>query len=130
MLFVKTNKLKQGMRLARPIYNKDGVLLYERNSKLTAQGIQSIKAFNLIGLFILEPAEPVPPMTQEDILFERFQTMTVFSLREELLKIKDDKKKGPKMQVIVNNILRRYGQMDKKINFIQNLRSKDRKSVV
>ena len=125
MLFVKTNKLKQGMRLARPIYNKDGVLLYERNSKLTAQGIQSIKAFNLIGLFILEPAEPVPPMTQEDILFERFQTMTVFSLREELIKIKDDKKKGPKMQVIVNNILRRYGQMDKKINFIQNLRSKE-----
>ena len=29
------------------------------------------------------------------------------------------------MQVIVNNILRRYGQMDKKINFIQNLRSKE-----
>lgn len=125
MLFVKTSKLKQGMRLARPIYNKDGVLLYERNSKLTAQGIQSINAFNLIGLFILEPAEPVPPMSQEDILFERFQTMTVFSLREELLKIKEEKKKGPKLQVIVNNILRRYGSMDKKINFIQNLRSKE-----
>jgi len=125
MLFVKTSKLKKGMRLARPIYNKDGVLLYERNSKLTAQGIQSIKAFNLIGLFILEPAEPVPPMTQEDILFERFQTMTVFSLREELLKIKDEKKKGSKIQVIVNNILKRYGNMDKKINFIQNLRSRE-----
>ncbi len=125
MLFVKNNKLKQGMRLARPIYNKDGVLLYERNSKLTTQGIQSIKAFGLIGLFILEPAEPVPPMSQEDILFERFQTMTVFSLREELLKIKDEKKRGPKMRVIVNNILRRYGHLDKKINFIQNLRSKE-----
>lgn len=125
MLFVKTSKLKQGMRLARPIYNKDGVLLYERNSKLTAQGIQSIKAFHLIGLFILEPAEPVPPMTQEDILFERFQTMTVFSLREELLKLKEEKKKGSKLQVIVNNILRRYGHLDKKINFIQNLRSKE-----
>ncbi len=125
MLFVKTSKLKQGMRLARPIYNKDGVLLYERNSKLTAQGIQSINAFNLIGLFILEPAEPVPPMTQEDILFERFQTMTVFSLREELIKIKEEKKRGAKIQVIVNNILRRYGHLDKKINFIQNLRSKE-----
>ena len=64
-------------------------------------------------------------MTQEDILFERFQTMTVFSLREELLKIRDDKKKGAKLQVIVNNILRRYGNLDKKINFIQNLRSKE-----
>ena len=52
MLFVKTDRLKQGMRLARPIYNKDGVLLYERNSKLTVQGIQSIKTFGLLGLFI------------------------------------------------------------------------------
>lgn len=124
MLFVRTEKLKQGMRLARPIYNKDGVLLYERNSKLTAQGITSIEAFGLIGLFILEPAEPVPPMTQEDILFERFQTMTVFALRDELNKLKDEKK-SPKLQVIVNNILRRYGHLDKKINFIQNLRSKE-----
>jgi HD-GYP domain-containing protein (c-di-GMP phosphodiesterase class II) len=124
MLFVKTEKLKKGMRLARPIYNKDGVLLYERNSKLTAQGIQSIHTFGLIGLFILEPAEPVPPMTQEDILFERFQTMTVFALSEELNKLKDSKR-GPKLQVIVNNILRRYGHLDKSINFIQNLRSKE-----
>ena len=124
MLFIKTNKLKQGMRLARPIYNKDGVLLYERNSKLTSQGIYSIKAFGLIGLFILEPAEPVPPMTQEDILFERFQTMTVFSLRDELEKLREEKR-GPKLQVIVNNILKRYGYLDKKINFIQNLRSKE-----
>lgn len=125
MLFVKTNKLKKGMRLARPIYNRDGVLLYERNSKLTSQGVLSIKAFGLLGLFILEPAEPVPPMTQEDILFERFQTMTVFALREELNRIKNDEKKSPKLQVIVNNIQRRYGHLDKKINFIQNLRSKE-----
>lgn len=125
MLFVKTDKLKQGMRLARPIYNKDGVLLYERNSKLTYQGIQSIETFGLLGLFILEPAEPVPPMTQEDILFERFQTMTVFAIREELNRIKQDKKKSFKLQVMVKNILQRYGGLNKKINFIQNLRSKE-----
>lgn len=125
MLFVKTDRLRQGMRLARPIYNKDGVLLYERNSKLTYQGIQSITTFGLLGLFILEPAEPVPPMTQEDILFERFQTMTVFSLREELNKLKDEKKKGNKLQNIANNIVSRYGSKDKKINFIQNLRSRE-----
>lgn len=125
MLFVKTDKLKQGMRLARPIYNKDGVLLYERNSKLTYQGIQSIETFGLLGLFILEPAEPVPPMTQEDILFERFQTMTVFAIREELNRINQDKKKSFKLQVMVKNILQRYGGLNKKINFIQNLRSKE-----
>ena len=67
MIFVKRDDLKTGMRLARPIYNKNGVLLYERNSRLTAQGLNSIKNFGLLGVFVLEPAEPVPPMTKDDI---------------------------------------------------------------
>ncbi|MDD6810798.1 MAG: HD domain-containing protein [Lachnospiraceae bacterium] len=124
MIFVQREDLKIGMRLARPIYNKNGVLLFERNSKLTGQGIDSIKNFGLIGLFILEPAEPVPPMTQADIDFERFQTMCVFSLQEELDKIIQTKK-STKMQVIISNVIKNYGHLDKKINFIQNLRSKE-----
>ena len=50
MLFIKSDELKTGMRLAKPIYNKNGVMLYERNSKLTRQGIVSIQNFGLIGL--------------------------------------------------------------------------------
>lgn len=124
MLFVKREDLKTGMRLARPIYNKNGVLLYERNSKLTRQGIESIKNFGLIGIYVLEPAEPVPPMTQADIDFERFQTMSVFSIQEELDKIVQTKRVG-KMQIIAADIIKNYGHLDKKINFIQNLRSKE-----
>lgn len=124
MQFVKAQELKIGMRLARPIYNRNGVLLYERNSKLTQQGITAIANFGLIGIFILEPAEPVPPMTQEDIEFERFQTMNVFAIEEELQKIIRTKK-APKTQVIAANIIRAYGHLDKKINFIQSLRSKE-----
>lgn len=124
MLFVKKDDLKVGMRLARPIYNKDGVLLYERNSKLTMQGIVSIKNFGLIGIFVLEPAEPVPPMTQADIDFERFQTMCVFSIREELEKILQTKRLY-KMPTIAANITKSYGHLDKKLNFVQNLRSKE-----
>ena len=124
MLFVKLEELKTGMRLARPIYNKDGVLLYERNSKLTSQGIESIRNFGLIGLFVLEPAEPVPPMTQEDIDFERFQTMSVFSIQEEMEKILKTKRLG-KPPTITSNIIKNYGHLDKKINFVQNLRSKE-----
>lgn len=124
MLFVKRDELKKGMRLARPIYNKDGVLLYERNSKLTAQGIESIKNFGLIGIFVLEPAEPVPPMTQSDIDFERFQTMCVFSIQEELEKIIQTRRLN-KMPTIAANIIKNYGHLDKKINFVQNLRSKE-----
>lgn len=124
MQFVKTEALKVGMRLARPIYNKDGVLLYERSSKLTRQGIYSIKNFGLIGIYILEPAEPVPPMTADDIAFERFQTMCVFAIKEELGRILQTKK-APKIQVIASNIIKNYGRLDHKINFIQNLRSKE-----
>ena len=122
MLFVKRDDLKTGMRLARPIYNKDGVLLYERNSKLTSQGIESIKNFGLIGIFVLEPAEPVPPMTQADIDFERFQTMNVFSIQEELEVILSTRRMN-KLPTIVANIIKNYGHLDKKINFVQNLRS-------
>ena len=45
MIFVKSEDLKYGMRLAKPIYNKTGVLLYERNTRLTLQGIESVKNF-------------------------------------------------------------------------------------
>lgn len=124
MLFVKRDDLKTGMRLARPIYNKDGVLLYERNSKLTSQGIESIKNFGLIGIFVLEPAEPVPPMTQADIDFERFQTMNVFSIQAELESVLMTRRLV-KMPTIVANIIKNYGHLDKKINFVQNLRSKE-----
>ena len=124
MRFVMRENLKTGMRLARPIYNKNGVLLYERNSKLTRQGIESIRNFGLIGIFILEPAEPVPPMTQADLEFERFQTMCVFSIREELDKILQTRRVS-RIQMITANIIKNYGHLDKKISFIQNLRSKE-----
>lgn len=124
MIFVKKDDLKTGMRLARPIYNKNGVLLYERDSRLTTQSINSIKNFGLIGIFVLEPAEPVPPMTRDDIEFERFQTMCVFSIREELDNILL-KSRTAKIQVLTSNIIRYYGHLDRKVTFMQNLRSKD-----
>ncbi|MCM1539280.1 MAG: phosphohydrolase [bacterium] len=124
MLFVKTAELKAGMRLARPIYSKEGVLLYERNSRLTSQSINSVKNFGLIGIFILEPAEPVPPMTKDDIEFERFQTMNVYAIDDELNRIIQTKR-ATKTQVITANVIRAYGHLDKKINFVQNLRSKE-----
>ncbi len=124
MIFVKVDDLKPGMRLGKPIYNKNGVLLHERDSKLTMQSIYGVKNFGLIGLYILEPAEPVPPMTEDDIQFERFQTVSVFSIRDDLKLIASGKE--PKtLDWLVNIIIKNYGQLDRKINFIQNLRSAD-----
>ncbi len=122
MLFVKSEDLKYGMRIAKPIYNKSGVLLYERNTRLTLQGIESVKNFGLLGLYILEPAEPVPPMTEEDLDFERFQTMAVFSIREELDSLIAGKEPA-NLRRLANAILTNYGRLDHKIAFTQNLRS-------
>lgn len=124
MQFKKIDELRPGMRLARPIYNKNGVLLFERDSKITEQGIANISNFGLIGLFILEPAEPCPPMSDEDIEFERFQTVNVFSLMDEVNKILTQGKTA-KLQIIVSNIIKSYGHLENKINFNQNLRSEE-----
>ncbi len=124
MRFVKTEELKNGMRIARPIYNKSGVLLHERDSKLTSASINSIKNFGLIGIFILEPAEPCPPMSEDDIEFERFQTVQVYALEEEIKSILY-LKRTKKLDVIAAAISKNYGHLNKKINFSQNLRSKD-----
>lgn len=124
MQFKKIDELRPGMRLARPIYNKNGVLLFERDSKITEQGIANISNFGLIGLFILEPAEPCPPMSDEDKEFERFQTINVFSLMDEVNKI-NTQGKTAKLQIIVSNIIKSYGHLETKINFNQNLRSEE-----
>ncbi|MCR5746831.1 MAG: phosphohydrolase [Lachnospiraceae bacterium] len=124
MIFVRQENLRTGMRLAKPIYNKKGVLLYERDSKLTPQGIESVKNFGIIGLFILEPAEPLPPMSEDDIEFERFQMVTSFAIQDELKELHDNGK-TKNLANITASIIKGYGRLDHKINFVQNLRSKE-----
>ena len=124
MQFVKVDDLKTGMRLGKPIYNKNGVLLYDRDTKLTMQAIYGIKNFNLMGLYILEPAEPLPPMTEDDVNFERFQTMAVFSIKEDLDLIAMGKKdKG--LDWLCSLVIKNYSVLDHKINFVQSLRSSE-----
>lgn len=122
MQFVKTADLKTGMRLAKPIYNKMGVLLYERDTKLTMQGINSIENFGLIGIFILEPAEPLPPLSREDLEFEQFQTIYMFKLKDNMDKLQDNLVPSSLLS-LVNDIQTHYGVLDHKLNFTQTLRS-------
>lgn len=122
MHFVRTEDLKTGMRLARPVYNKKSILLFDRNSLLSVQAIESIRNFGLLGIYVLEPAEPLPPMTQEDLEFERFQIKAVSSIEEELDRILRTRKQS-RTQAIADMVIRNYGHLDEKINFYQNLRS-------
>jgi len=122
MKFVPTDELKEGMRLAKPIYNKNGVMLFERDTKLNSQGIANINNFGLIGIYILEPAEPLPPLTEEDREFERFQTVSVFSLKEIIDSIRKGKEPA-KLETLVMEIQKRFGRSEGKLTFTQNLRS-------
>ena len=124
MKFIEAPDLKKGMRLARPIYNKHGVLLFERDSKLTFQTIESVKNFGLLGVYILEPAEPLPPMSEDDLEFERFQIVTVFSIQDELDKLLETGHQT-RIDSIAATILKKYGHVDSKMNFYQNLRGRD-----
>ncbi len=124
MQFIRTNQLKTGMRLAKPIYNKLGVLLYDREHELTENAINSISNFGLIGLYILEPAEPAPPISEEELEFERFQTMYMFNLKDELDAIFAEKNTQT-LHSLVQTIILRYGHLDHKFAFNQNLRSTD-----
>lgn len=124
MQFIPTEEIKTGMRLAKPIYNKNGVLLYERNSPLTAQSMNSIKNFGLIGIYILEPAEPLPPLTKEDLEFEQNQTIYMFHLKDCFMAIQK-RKQLDKIPSIVLDITKKYGILNHRINFNQNLRSAD-----
>lgn len=122
MQFVKTNDLKPGMRLAKPIYNRMGVLLYERDTKLTFQGINSIENFGLIGIFILEPAEPLPPLSREDLEFEQFQTIYMFKLKDNMDNLQRSQPPETLLS-LVGDIQTHYGVLDHKLNFTQTLRS-------
>ena len=122
MQFIHSTELKPGYRIAKPIYNKDGVLLYERNSRLTAPAINSIQNFGLIGIYILEPAEPVPPFTREDLEFEQAQTIYLFKLRDIFEKLYK-RQHMDKLEDLVNDIVKRYGNLNHRVNFNQNLRS-------
>ncbi len=125
MKFIKCEELKPGMRLAKPIYSKKGVLLYDRATVLKdMQSIENIKSFGLIGLFILEPAEPVPPMTQDDLEFERFQTVMYNEIMDEYARIIKNHKQE-KFPNICAQIIKNYGNLKKKITFQQSLRSAD-----
>lgn len=124
MRFIKIDQLKNGMKTARPIYNKKGVLLYDRGSKLTAQAIDSIRNFGLIGIYVLDDAEPIPPMSEEDMEFERFQSVNVFALRDEYAEIMTTHHVHI-TERLVSEIVKTYGHLHHKVNFVQDIRSRE-----
>lgn len=124
MKFYKPEELKAGMRLAKQIYNKQGVLLYERGLVLTDQIIASVQKFGLLGVLILEPAEPLPPISAEEQEFEQLQTTYMFRLRDCLIAI--SKGNNPEdFFSLVSDIYEKFGRINHRAAFSQTIRSNE-----
>ena len=124
MKFYKPEELKAGMRLAKQIYNRQGVLLYERGLVLTDQIIASVQKFGLLGVLILEPAEPLPPITAEEQEFEQLQTTYMFRLRDCLIAISKGRP-AEDLPILVSEIYNRFGSLNHRVAFSQTIRSSE-----
>jgi len=118
MLFIESQDIKPGMRLAKPVFNRNGVLLFDRNTK----NIVNLNNFGLIGIFILEPAEPLPPISKEELEFEQLQTFYMFRLRDNLVNISKGKMPTD-LAALAKDVVQHFGTLDHKVHFTQNIRS-------
>ena len=122
MKFILRENLKKGMRLARPIYSRDATLLYNIGSRLTDQGIASVNNFGIIGLYILDEAEPTPPMSDDEIALEKFQVASTTRLYSDWDKIRSGRVPAY-LHKLAAEIISKYGNLDHKITFFQTIRS-------
>lgn len=124
MQFVQTDKLKPGMRLAGAVYGKKGELLLEQGCRLAEQDVEKITRLKAFGVMILEPAEPAPPMTEQEQELEAFRAETAFDLKEELEQVLRTKREN-KLTSLAESVIRRYGYLDRKIELMQGVRSRE-----
>ncbi|SDB18059.1 HD-GYP domain-containing protein [Eubacterium oxidoreducens] len=124
MQFIKNEDLKAGIRLARPIFDKNGTLLYDRGSALTSGNIPSIRKFGFPGLFVLEPAEPIPPITQEELEYERFQSIVLHRISEDFHSL-HNAHAPENMDTLTTQIMNLYGNFSHRMIFVQDLRSEE-----
>lgn len=124
MHFVKTEQLKKDMRVGRPIYNRKGNLMYDRNASLSDEVINAIKQAGLIGIYVLEPSEPLPPISEEDAEFERFISVNVFTVQDEMDEIIKTHRPH-RIERLTDEIIKEFSRLRHKINFFQNVRSRE-----
>ncbi len=121
MRYVKTSDMEIGNKIAKPIYNKEGVLLYNAGVKIDSHMLDMFSELNLYGTYVLDAAEPVPPITPEELDFERFQCVQTYVVDEILLSVIHDKE-PQKLDELVDLLYHRFGFCTKKMTFNQCLR--------
>lgn len=124
MKYVKTSEIEVGDRFAKNIFNKDGVLLFHSGVKVDASVLSKLKEIDLYGTYILGPAEPAPPTTDEELEFERFQWAQTYVVNEVLQDV-IHQKVPQRLSDLINLIYSRYGRDAEKMTFNQCLRGEN-----
>ncbi len=124
MRYVLTSEIAVGDRFAKSIFNKDGVLLFNSGVKVDASMITKLKELNLYGTYILDAAEPVPPMTKGEMEFERFQWAQTYMVNEILMETLQNKV-SDKLDKLTELIYSYFGNRGDKMIFNQCLRSEN-----
>lgn len=124
MRYVKTSEMEVGSRFAKPIYTKDGVLLFNSGVKADASMIEKLRSLNLYGTYILGSAEPVPPITEAELEFERFQWVETYVV-DKILKDVINQKVPEELENLVNLIYSRFSNRTQRMTFNQCLRGEN-----
>ena len=124
MRFVKAIDLQRGMRIGRPIFNKKGELIYDRDTRITDSDIVKLRSLKIMGIFALDPGEPLPPMTAEEMEYEKHRFLNVYALRDEMREILV-LHRARKLESIADSIIAASGGFKKRIEFPQSIRSRD-----
>ena len=124
MRFVKASDLKRGMRLGRPIYNRRGELIYDIDHKLIDADIIKMHNDKVMGIFALDPAEPVPPMSDTEREYDKQRFLNVYALRDEMQKILYNHRAN-RLDAITDSIVSSFEMFKKRIDFHQSVRSRD-----
>ncbi len=126
MQYVRTENLVIGTKIARPVYNKDGVLWYNIGVKVDQTMIERMKKLNMYGTYVLDPAEPAPPITDAELDFDRFQSVQTYVVDEILSAVvKGHTPDHKKFEDLIDLIYHRYCFMTKSMTFNQCLRSEN-----
>lgn len=124
MKFVKTQDLEMGTIIARPMYNKKGVLLYNIGATVDATMITNFQNAEMYGTYILDPSEPLPVISDEEMAFVGFQSVNYFVV-EGILKAVIAQKPLKELDALVDQIYHKFGFIKRKILFHQSIRSEN-----
>lgn len=123
MQYISSEKLHPGVRIVKPIYSKDGVLLCNANSQLSNLSIRNIQQSASEGIYVYELNEPIMYIPEEDIAFEQAQTVYLYQIKDLYEKIYKQES-WDTLDHLVAEFHKHYGKKTThRINYNQNLRT-------